>query len=439
MTSSFSRRRLLINTLLGAGGVGLRALATGLPVSFLLNPRQALADGLPACGTASKAQFFVFQTSQSGDPLNANVPGCYSDSNITHSADPDMAATALKLGAVNTVAAKPWSTLPQAWLDRTSFWHVMTNTPVHPKEPDVLRLMGAIRPSDMFPSMLARHLASCLGTVQAQPISVGANSPGEGLTYQGAALPIIPPLALKATLVSPTGALGNLVSLRDATLGQMNELLKAGATGAQRRYLDELVVSQSEVRNINQSLLSMLDSITDNSVASQITSALALIQMKVTPVVAIHIPFGGDNHNDKDLTNETTQTITGVASFGALLAGIDAAGLTDKVSVLSLNVFGRTLGPANTDGRQHNGNHQVSLAIGKPFKAGIVGGVAPVAGDFGATAIESATGASKSGGDVPAIDTLASFGKTVMSAVGIDSNAIAAAIPSGKTITGALT
>ena len=45
---------------------------------------------------------------------------------------------------------------------------------------------------------------------------------------------------------------------------------------------------------------------------------------------------------------------------------------------MSLNVFGRTLGPGNTDGRQHNQNHQVSITIGKPFAGGVIGGVGPV-------------------------------------------------------------
>jgi len=435
---TFSRRRLLANTLLGAGGVGLRALATGLPISFLLDPARALAGGLPTCADQARAQYFILATSGSGDPLNANAPGCYLDSKITHSADPAMAPAQLALGTQLVTAARPWSTLPQPVLDRASFWHLMTNTPVHPKETDVLRLMGAIRPAEMLPSLLAKNLAACLGTVQSQPITLGASSPSEGLTYEGAALPILPPLALKATLARPTGALGNLQALRDATLSQLNGVLQGSATAAQRRYLDTLVLSQREIRDVNQNLLSMLDSIADNGVASQLTAALALIQMNVTPVVAIHIPFGGDNHNDTNLALETAQTVSGVASIVSLMARLDAAGLTDKVSFLSLNVFGRTLGPANTDGRQHNPNHQVSFAIGKPFRPGVIGALAPVGGDYGALPLDSSTGRGVAGGDVPAVETLASFGKTVLSAVGIPAAAITAAIPSGKVIGSAL-
>ena len=93
-----SRRNALLSTLFGAGYVGLRALATGLPVSFLLNPRRALAAGTPTCASQSKARYVIFQTSGNGDPVNANVPGTYEDSNIVHPNDPTMTPMAMSIG-----------------------------------------------------------------------------------------------------------------------------------------------------------------------------------------------------------------------------------------------------------------------------------------------------------------------------------------------------
>ena len=46
----------------------------------------------------------------------------------------------------------------QAVLDRTCFWHLMTNTPIHPKEHEVLGLLGATPSGEMLPSMLAKAL-----------------------------------------------------------------------------------------------------------------------------------------------------------------------------------------------------------------------------------------------------------------------------------------
>ncbi|MBV9947685.1 MAG: DUF1501 domain-containing protein [Myxococcales bacterium] len=432
-----TRRQTILSTLFGASCVGLRALASGLPASFLLDPRRAAASP-GGCAAADKAQFVIFNTSGNGDPINANVPGTYDDPKIVHSQDPSMAPTTLTLQGRAATAAAPWATLPQAVLDRTSFWHLMTNTPVHPKEPDVLRLMNATKSDEMLPSILAQQLAPSLCTVQTQPISLGASSPSEALSFSGQALPIIPALALKATLTSPAGPLTNLQQLRDQTLGQLYDLYRTGATTAQRAYIDRLATSQSQVRNIQQNLLAQLASIKDNSPASQILAAVALIQMRVTPVIAVYIPFGGDNHRDVGLQGETAQTVAGVASIASLLSQLALAGLADQVTFVSLNVFGRTIGPGNTDGRQHNPNHQVSIAIGKPFRGGVVGGVAPVGGDYGAVAVDSMTGAASPGGDVAPVDTLASFGQTLLAAVGVDAATIATQIPAGRIITGAL-
>jgi hypothetical protein len=433
-----TRRDAILSTLFGGGLVGLRALATGLPASFLLNPRRALADGQIPCASKDKAQFIIMSTSGAGDPINASVPGTYEDPKIAHSMDPVMAPTPLTIRGQTFTAGAPWATLPQNVLDRTCFWHLMTNTPVHPKEPDVLQLMGTTYAGEMLPSILAKQLAPCLGTLQSQPISLGATSPAEGLTYKGAALPIIPALALKSTLTSTPGPLTNLQPLRDHTLNQLYDLYKNGATPAQRAYIDSLVSSQQQVRGINQDLLNALTSIKDNSAASQVLAAVTLVQMKVTPVIAIHIPFGGDNHRDVGLATETTQTVSGVATIVSLMQQLAAAGLSDSVTFMSLNVFGRTLGPANTDGRQHNENHQVSITIGKPFVGGVIGGVGPVQKDYGALAIDSKTGQGSASGDIHAIDTLASFGRTALAAVGVESSVITTQITAGRVIAPAL-
>jgi hypothetical protein len=434
-----NRRNALLTTLFGAGMVGLRSLASGLPASLLLNPRKALADSpAPSCDAPARAQYVIFATSGQGDPINANAPGCYDDPNITHPADPAMAPAPLVLGGKTYTAAAPWGSLPQDVLDRMAFFHLMTSTPVHPKEPDVLKLMGATAQGEMLPSILAQELAPCLGTVQTQPICLGATTPSEALSFSGTALPIIPALALQSTLTTPAGPLADLQPLRDRTLNQLYDLYKNDATRAQRAYIDSLVASQSQVRNLNQSLLEALGSITDNGAASQVLAAITLIQMKVTPVISIHIPFGGDNHRDVGLANETTQTVAALGVIASLMQGLAAAGLADQVTLASLNVFGRTLGPANTDGRQHNPNHQVSFAIGKPFRGAVLGGVAPVAADYGALAIDSQSGDGGDGGDIAAADTLASYGRTLLAAVGVDAATIASRITSGSVITAAL-
>src|SRR5687768_1856562 len=101
------RRKVLMTTLFGAGYVGLRALATGLPPAVFLRGGRAFAEAPATCFDAAKAQFIIFNTSGQGDPLNANAPGTYADSAIIHPGDPEMAPTPLQLGGRTVTAARP--------------------------------------------------------------------------------------------------------------------------------------------------------------------------------------------------------------------------------------------------------------------------------------------------------------------------------------------
>jgi hypothetical protein len=489
-----TRRDALMSTLFGVGWVGLRALATGLPASLLVNPRRALASP-----PANKlAQYVIFQTSGNGDPINANVPGTYDDTNgsqgtagIYHSPAASMAPSGIQVGSWSGQAALPWAqpyqavptvgTTPllgsvpggspaaqwQAILNQTTFFHMATTTPVHPKEPDVLKMMNQTASDEMLVSILAKQLQPQLNTIQAQPIALGAGSPSESLVYGGQTQPLIPPTALKATLTNPAGPLSELQKLRDQTIDSLYQLYYKAGTPAQQAYIDSLTLSQTQARNISQNLLGMLDAITDNLVVSQVTAAIALIKMNVSPVLTIHIPFGGDNHRDTALSTETQQTtgvgnngngysaatgLTGVPAIAWLMNQLYANNLQSQVTFMSLNVFGRTLAASTgcATGRQHNPNHHVAIAIGSGFKPGVVGGVAPSTSggtscaeggatcDYGAISFQSTTGAGSSSGDITPATSLPSWGQTMLAAVGIDSGTIASSITTGKVITGAL-
>ncbi len=429
--------------LFGAGGIGLRALATGIPASVLMNPRRALADP-STCPDPTKAQFVILSTSGGGDPINANAPGTYGDAGIVHATpgDGSMNATNFSLGGNAVTAAKPWApttnggAMNQASLDRAVFFHMATNTPIHPQEPQVLQLMGATPQHEMLPSLLAKATAPCLGTIQTQPVCIGAAGPAEAIQYAGSPLPIIPPMALKDTLTNPAGPLTNLQGLRDQTMNQIYQVYRNAGTPSQQQYIDRLVLSQQQARNLNIDLLNQLANLsTSDPVLAQIQAAVILVQLKVAPVITIHIPFGGDNHSDAGFANEIAQTISGVGYIESLMTALSAAGVQDSVTFMTLNVFGRTIAksnPTNAGGRGHNANHHVSVVIGKPFKGGVIGGVAPVGNDYGCTGINASTGAV--GTDIVAGDTLASFGKTMLQAVGGDPTQITG----GQVVAGAL-
>lgn len=476
---NLTRRDAMAAGLFGGGMLGLRSLVSGLPVKLLMDPKKALAETTYTCNSAiTNPQFVVMCTSGSGDPFACNAPGTYDDGGVgtgmdfaklVHPTDAQSLVTginpvSLQFGSRTYKAAGPWAFLGSGTgnanvLGQTAVCHIMTDTPVHPKEPQVLELMGATQYQEMFPSVLAKLLGPCLGTLQVQPISVGAISPSESLSFSGQALPTIPPGALRATLTNPSGILSNqqVQQLRDDTLQKMHDWYTSGAvtvSAAQKQYLDSYITSQQQVRGISQGMLSMLNGIgqkgsTTNS--DQITAVIALILMKVAPVIAVHFPFGGDNHSDKNFANEAGQTVTGMQAIASLFNQLNKsvngiADLTQSVSFVNLNVFGRTMDlAANTAGRNHNPNHEVSMMIGSGFNGGVYGGVnAPVSangqtnGDWACMPINSTSGVASTSGDIKPLDTLASWAKTVMRGVGIDETTVDAQIQSGTVIKAAL-
>jgi hypothetical protein len=342
------------------------------------------------------------------------------------------------LGSQTWSAAFPWSTLPQNVLNQAAFFHMSTNTPIHPQEPQVLELGPGS--GEMLPSLLAKAVSPTLKTIQPQPVCVGALTPAEALIYGGAPQPIIPPTSLQDTLTNPTKGglqqLTNLQKLRDATMTDIYSIYYKSGTPTQKAYINSLANTQTEVRQLSQSLLGMLSNLPTDTVQAQIMAALILIQMNVSPVISIHIPFGGDNHSDNDLTTEATETNTGVGYIAYLFQQIATlpAALQSQISFMTLNVFGRTLGlnaPNPGNGRAHNANHHVAVCIGSPFKPGVYGGVGPIKndempqGDFGAMGINPTTGAALpvadggfSTGGIAMEDTMSSYGMTAVAAVG---------------------
>lgn len=425
-----TRRRFLMQWLCGSSYLGLRALATGLPPALLAQPR-----AVRAAPAFPDPQYLVLNTSQAGDPLNCNAPGTYADAAIMHPADARMQKTSVRIGGVQYDAAAPWASLGSA-LDRMTFIHHATGTEQHLSEPDVLGLMGMVKGKDMLVSALAAQLAPALGTIQAQPISIGTSDSSEAIAFQGRPQPLLNPTSLSQLLGSPSGMLGKLESLRDRDLNALNALYKQDGNAAQRRFLDDYATSQTQVRKLSRDLLSRLSEIKDNRPDSQLQAAIILVQLKVAPVITVHIPFGGDNHFDGDLSAETEQTVSGVASIGKLLGSLNSAGLSDQVTFASCNVFGRTL-KMKDSGRSHNRNHHVTLIAGKRVRGSVIGGVVPMGEDYGAATFSSASGAMDDNGDVSDAEALASVGKTLGSALGVPDdklNTIVVDASSGQTV-----
>ena len=433
MINRISRREGLLAGLFGTGYIGLRALATGLPTWYLLNPRRATAQDLQ-CAINAKAnlQYLVLAASSNGDPMNCNCPGTYEAADIIHPQQAEVEATQVTLGGKSYGAALPWADpsvigsdaastgqLGSAVLARTAFFHHRTGTTVHGDQPKVMKLLGDTSGGEMFVSAYAKHLSTCFGTVQAAPIALGARgNSSELVSFAGRMLPSISPTQLKQLLTgSKTDPLVQLRSIRDASLNQLNDLAKTASNDVQKQFLDRLVTSQTQVRALADQLATTLSAITTDDVKGQGLAAAALIAANVTPVVTMHIGFGGDNHTDANLQAEADQHVSGVAGIQQLmtsLAGLtDSAGvsLTDRVTFATMNVFGRNLNGiskvTSRAGRDHYGNHSVMVMIGKNVKAGVYGGVV-ASGSGGAYVAGTWTprpARRSTGGDIPAATT----------------------------------
>ena len=145
-------------------------------------------------------------------------------------------------------------------------------------------------------------------------------------------------------------------------------MAKDDGSNLQKQFLDKLVTSQTQVRALADQLSTTLAAITADDVNGQALAAAALISANVTPVVTVHLSFGGDNHTDTNLQAEADQHVSGVKGIQTVMNALgtltDAGGvsLTERVTFATLNVFGRNLNGVQkvTDrtGRDHFGNHR---------------------------------------------------------------------------------
>ena len=474
MTMRISRRQGLLG--LFGGSLGFKAFVTGLPAWYLLNPRRATAQDLQCAITAKQnLQYLILSVSSNGDPLNCNVPGTYEATSIIHPTQTEVEQVPLTLGGNTYGAALPWADpsvlsptdmamgvatpatgqLNSAVLARTAFFHHRTGTTVHGDQPKVMKLLGDMSGGEMVVSAYAKHLSTCFNTVQAAPIAVGARgNSSELVSFAGRTLPSISPTQLKQLLTgSKTDPLVKARALRDQALNQLNQMAKLDGSPIQQQFLDKLATSQTQVRALADQLGTTLAAIPADDVNGQALAAAALISANVTPVVTVHLSFGGDNHTDANLQAEADQHVSGIRGIQTIMNALgtltDSAGvsLTERVTFATLNVFGRNLNGIQkvTDrtGRDHYGNHAVMVMIGKNVKAGVYGGVvAATNGTYSAGDIDSATGAQVTGGDITAAKSQAAAVRTLGAALGIPDSVAAGdytAGAGGKVVTAALT
>ena len=433
-----SRRSFLRQALAVPTSPFWASLATGLPLSWIQGDRRAYGAENP------DAQFLVMSLSGAGDPLNANAPGSYGVDGVENTETAPLAPTMGTFGDGQVMAAKPWTEMP-AWIrSRAAFIHHRTYTNIHPNFFKVLGLFGGAKNAggngeEMLPSVYSNELVGGVQSVQPEPVVLGKI--GTRMTYEGRVQPFIQPSSMAPILIGgATETLRNLDRLRESRLDQINQLLKTNGTPAQKDFLDRYANSRTQLKDVRDRVGALVsaDEEWTNDEAGQIKAAVVAVQLKLAPVIAIRIGFGGDNHGDQGLQKETADTVAGVGHITALMTAFKDAGLEDKVSFVSMNTFGRTLKKVREgNGRNHNQHHHVTVAIGKKFKGGVYGGLEPLGEDFAATGIDPQTGASSMGG-IEAGRTLEATTVTVGEGLGISRDRLAVRIPDGQRIDAAL-
>lgn len=455
MSSKGLSRRVLLRGLFGTGYVGLGALASGLPQNITAwlagltgvpsahaetaNAATPAADA--ACSDRAAAQYVIFSASVDGDPVNTNAPGTYDVPGIVHPQDPQMAPVRFSLAGQTVTAARPWSTLPQKILDHTCFFHLTTRTNAHPHLAKVLRLGGAPS-SEMLPSLIARYTAGCLGTAQKEPLVLGpapvGNKQTSVISYDGRSLPNLTPTTLRDLLTASNGPLANLATVRDQTVDKLHALLRERGQRTLGGDIEDRALSKRAAKALGDQLRADLAAIHDDGPDAQVVAAVALLRMNTSPVVALRVPFGGDNHFDYGLLRETSGTVAGVAQIALLMQKLTQYGLVDRTTFAMLNTFGRTLKKRGYAGREHWAHHHTGVLIGRPFRGGVIGGLAPGEGDFCALPIDSQTGRGDPSGDIAAADTLVAFGRTLARGVGMPDDVATQVLPPGRWVRAAL-
>jgi hypothetical protein len=316
----------------------------------------------------------------------------------------------------------------------------------HPEADQVIELHSALKSAsgvgpEMLPSAIAQELALDLGTIEKRPMIFG--DVRFNITYNAIVQGKTEPVSLRDLFGEAAAPnVQTMMKFRDQQMDLLYKDLKANGSTKQKKFLDDHALSRDQARQMSVELGNLLMDIQGTPASAQddqMIAAAAMIAAKAAPVAVVDIDFGGDNHQDSDLSVETQALRSATASLSSFWGRLKALGVQDQTTFALQNVFGRTLQKKTGGGRDHNSEHAVMLMFGPNVKAGVTGDMTPLADKRGASAtgINSVTGRSVDA-DVPKNGTLASAGKTLMRACGIAEERVEPRISSGKIIRSAV-
>ena len=449
--SLYNRRNFLRLGAFSGLTIGIRAAITGLPVSFLLHGR-ARADELGH-------RIAILASSSSGEPLNVCGPGTF-DSNYSeyfshpNSADIDLeevieqmvngvllgveslnAPAEVVLGLESVQMASCFAALSPDMLQHMVWFNYRSGANIHPQYKDVLTCYGQVRGGDgrgaeQLPAAIAQETASFLGTTTSEPLVLGSGA----FVSNGGSLANYSPTKLKTLAESVGQSMGgteNFAVMYDAFIDEAYQEVRQNGTAQQLRFFDQHASSRQEAADFGSALGQLLVDIEDDSIQSQMRCAAIIAKLRLAPVVMTNMAFGGDNHQDAGLLNETNQTLEMIAALDAYWKAIHELGIADDVFFANLDVFGRDP-RSDGNGRSHYGDFVSGMMVGTNLQGGVVGGW-EVDGKARASGINSTTGLSVEA-DIDANDTLPAYYRTIMNAAGVSLERQEIRLPTGTLV-----
>lgn len=449
----FNRRTFLSLGAHSVLGLSLRSAITGLPLSFLMNG-EASADG-------RNARIAILSSSSQGEPLNVCGPGTFepgqedffdhpepgavdSDeidvppvNDVSLSAEHLATSAELMLGEQVVRLARCFEALEPSMLAHMVWFNYSTGANIHPQYSQVLTSYGALRGpqgrgAEQLPAAIAQETAPFLETTMKEPFIVGKGS----FTAGGSPLANYSPLKVKAlanSVGSSVGGADNFGVMYDHFIDETYGHLRRHGTAQQRRFLDQHASSRRQAAMFGENLAQMLDEIVDDSIESQLKTAVVIAKLRLAPVIVTNVEFGGDNHQDAGLTNETAETLRMIKALDTYWKAIRALDVADDVFYANLDVFGRTPTQRGAGGRGHYGAWASGMIVGTHLRGGVVGGIGFEGSKAVASGINTLTGSDINPNILPK-DTLNAYYKTLMRIAGVPSSRRDVRLPDGHEV-----
>ena len=449
--SLYNRRNFLRLGAFSGLGIGIRSAITGLPVSFLLHGR-ARANELGH-------RIAILASSSYGEPLNVCGPGTFDPDYAQYFSHPNAqdidldevvgrninqiqlgveslnVSAEVLLGTQSVQMAACFAALSPEMLQHLVWFNYRSGANIHPQFKDVLTCYGEVhgadgRGAEQLPAAIAQETASFLGTTTSDPLVLGRGT----FISNGASLANYSPTKLKTLAQSVGQSMGgaeNFAVMYDSFIDEAYQEVRQNGTAQQRRFFDQHAASRQEAADFGSALGQLLVDIEDDSLKSQMRCAAFIAKLRLAPVIMTNMAFGGDNHQDAGLLNETNQTLEMIEALDIYWKTIHEMGIADEVFFANLDVFGRSP-KSDGNGRSHYGDFVSGMMVGTNLQGGAVGGW-EVDGKARATGINSTTGSSDNA-DIAASETLSAYYRTIMNAAGVSAERQEVRLPTGTLV-----